>query len=54
MRPDFGVVVSPVIDWLLAQNGVNPQGLALIGRSFAGYLGRTRRHHRAAPRGAGV
>lgn len=39
MRPDFGVVVSPVIDWLLAQNGVNPQGLALIGRSFAGYLG---------------
>jgi X-Pro dipeptidyl-peptidase-like protein len=38
MRPDFEAVLSPVIDWLLEQKGVNPEGLALIGRSFAGYL----------------
>jgi pimeloyl-ACP methyl ester carboxylesterase len=38
MRPDFEAVVSPVIDWVLAQQGVNPDGLVLIGRSFAGYL----------------
>jgi alpha-beta hydrolase superfamily lysophospholipase len=38
MRPDFEAVVSPVIDWLLAQQGVHPDGLVLIGRSFAGYL----------------
>jgi pimeloyl-ACP methyl ester carboxylesterase len=38
MRPDFEAVVAPVIDWLLEQRGVNPEGLVLIGRSFAGYL----------------
>ncbi|MFM7677118.1 MAG: alpha/beta hydrolase family protein [Synechococcus sp.] len=38
MRPDFETVLSPVIDWLLSQSGVNPSGLVLIGRSFAGYL----------------
>src|SRR5438309_11969348 len=34
MRPDFEAVVSPVIDWLLEQPGVDPKGLVLIGRSF--------------------
>lgn len=38
MRPDFEAAVSPVIDWLLKQSGVDPLGLVLIGRSFAGYL----------------
>lgn len=38
MRPDFESVVSPVIDWLLEQSGVDPKGLVLVGRSFAGYL----------------
>lgn len=38
MQPDFENVLAPVIDWLLSQSGVNPEGLALIGRSFAGYL----------------
>ena len=45
MRPDFEAVVSSVIDWVLAQPGVHPDGLALMGRSFAGYL---------APRAAAV
>jgi hypothetical protein len=45
MRPDFEAVLSPVIDWLLDQREVNPGGLVLIGRSFAGYL---------APRAASV
>ena len=38
MRPDFESVLSPVMDWLLEQPGVDPKGLVLIGRSFAGYL----------------
>lgn len=38
MRPDFEAVLAPVIDWLLTQPGVHPKGLALVGRSFAGYL----------------
>lgn len=38
MRPDFENVVAPVIDWLLAQPGVDPARIGLIGRSFAGYL----------------
>jgi pimeloyl-ACP methyl ester carboxylesterase len=38
MRPDFESVITPVIDWLLEQPGVDPKGLVLIGRSFAGYL----------------
>jgi hypothetical protein len=45
MRPDLEAVLSPVIDWLLDQREVNPGGLVLIGRSFAGYL---------APRAAAV
>jgi dienelactone hydrolase len=42
-RPDFEAVLTPVVDWLVAQPGVDPARLVLFGRSFAGYL---------APRGA--
>jgi hypothetical protein len=45
MRPDYEVVVSPVVDWLMTQAGVDPAALVLFGRSFAGYL---------APRAASV
>lgn len=38
MRPDFESVLVPVVDWLLAQEDVDPGRLAVIGRSFAGYL----------------
>lgn len=38
MRPDFEAVLTPVIDWLVSQPGVSPEGLVLMGRSFAGYL----------------
>jgi len=38
MRPDFEAVLPPVIDWLLAQQGVDPDAFVLVGRSFAGYL----------------
>ncbi len=38
MRPDFEAVLSPVIDWLLEQASVDADRLALIGRSFGGYL----------------
>ncbi len=38
LRPDFEAVVSPVLDWLLARSDVDPAGVVLIGRSFAGYL----------------
>ena len=38
MRPDFETVLSSVIDWLLDQPGIDAGRLALIGRSFAGYL----------------
>jgi dienelactone hydrolase len=43
LRPDFEAVLTPVVDWLLAQDGVDPAALVLFGRSFGGYL---------APRGA--
>ena len=43
LRPDFEVALRPVVDWVLAQPGVDPTALVLLGRSFAGYL---------APRGA--
>ena len=39
MRPDFENVVSRVIDWLVAQPYVDPQAIALVGRSLGGYLG---------------
>jgi pimeloyl-ACP methyl ester carboxylesterase len=38
MRPDFEAVIAPVIDWLLTQPGIDPEALALIGRSMGGYL----------------
>ncbi len=38
LRPDYEVVVTPVMDWLLEQDGVDPRSVVLIGRSFAGYL----------------
>ena len=43
MRPDYEAVLSPAIDWLLGQEGVDPGKIVLVGRSLAGYL---------APRGA--
>jgi hypothetical protein len=45
MRPDFEVVLTPVIDWLVAQPDVDAAKIALVGRSFGGYL---------APRAASV
>ena len=38
LRPDFETVLTPAVDWLLAQDGVDPAALILFGRSFAGYL----------------
>ncbi|MBV9919629.1 MAG: hypothetical protein JOY78_02075, partial [Pseudonocardia sp.] len=38
LRPDFEAVLVPVVDRLLAQEGVDPDALILFGRSFAGYL----------------
>jgi hypothetical protein len=37
-RPDFEHVLTPVLDWLLARPDVDGSRVALIGRSFAGYL----------------
>jgi len=39
MRPDFEAALTPALDWLLAQDGVNPAKLVLVGRSLGGYLG---------------
>jgi hypothetical protein len=38
LRPDWENVISPVLDWLLAQPGVDPARVALIGLSLGGYL----------------
>lgn len=38
LRPDYETVVTPVVDWLIGQDGVNPDALVLLGRSFAGYF----------------
>lgn len=43
MRPDFDATLTPVVDWVLSQPDVDPARVALIGRSFGGFL---------APRGA--
>ncbi len=51
LRPDFEAVLTPVVDWLLARDGVDPDRLVLLGRSFAGYLaprGATHEHRLAA------
>jgi predicted alpha/beta-fold hydrolase len=39
LRHDYEHVLVPVVDWLVAQPGVDPARIALVGRSFAGYLG---------------
>lgn len=38
-RPDFEVPFGNAFEWLLAQPGVHPDAVAVLGRSFAGYLG---------------
>jgi hypothetical protein len=38
-RPDFEVPFGVAFEWLLAQAGVDPDAVAVIGRSFGGYLG---------------
>ena len=37
-RPEFEQVLTPVLDWLLGRPEVDPKRVALVGRSFAGYL----------------
>jgi pimeloyl-ACP methyl ester carboxylesterase len=39
MRPDWENVVPPVVDLLIARPEVDPERVALMGRSFSGYLG---------------
>jgi len=39
LRHDYEHVLTPVVDWLSAQPGVDPARIALVGHSFAGYLG---------------
>ncbi len=38
MRPDFEVVLTPVVDLVVARPDVRADALVLIGRSFGGYL----------------
>ncbi|MGE3287365.1 MAG: alpha/beta hydrolase family protein [Pseudonocardia sp.] len=38
LRHDYEAVLTPAVDWLLTQDGVDPDALILFGRSFAGYL----------------
>ncbi|WP_029113912.1 S9 family peptidase [Mycobacterium sp. URHB0044] len=38
-RPDFEAPFGAAFEWLIAQEGVDAQAVAVIGRSFAGYLG---------------
>jgi len=38
-RPDFEVPFGVAFEWLVAQAGVDPDAVAVIGRSFGGYLG---------------
>jgi hypothetical protein len=37
-RPDWEAVVTPVVDWLIERPEVDPARIALMGRSFGGYL----------------
>jgi pimeloyl-ACP methyl ester carboxylesterase len=37
-RPDFEAVVGPVIDFVERDGGLDPTRIALVGRSFGGYL----------------
>jgi dienelactone hydrolase len=38
LRPDFEAVLAPVVDFALGRPEIDPARLAVIGRSFAGYL----------------
>jgi len=38
-RPDFEIPFGAAFDWLLEQSGVHPHAVAVVGRSFGGYLG---------------
>jgi hypothetical protein len=38
MRPDFEAVLTPVVDWALAQPFVREDALFVVGRSLGGYL----------------
>lgn len=37
-RPDWEHVITPIVDWLRHQPGVDPHRISLQGESFAGYL----------------
>ena len=37
-RPDWEAVITPVVDFALGRPGVDPDRLAIVGRSFGGYL----------------
>jgi alpha-beta hydrolase superfamily lysophospholipase len=39
LRHDYEHVLTAVVDWLSVQPGVDPARIALVGHSFAGYLG---------------
>ena len=39
MRPDFEVPFAAAFAWLIEQEGVDPDRVAVVGRSFGGYLG---------------
>lgn len=36
--PDWERVVTPVVDWLRRQPGVDPRRISIVGQSFGGYL----------------
>ena len=38
-RPDFEVPFAPAFEWLLTQDGVHPDAVTVMGRSFGGFLG---------------
>ncbi|BBY30213.1 alpha/beta hydrolase family protein [Mycolicibacterium sediminis] len=38
-RPDYEVPFRAAFDWLLGRIGVHPQAVAVLGRSFGGFLG---------------
>jgi dienelactone hydrolase len=38
-RPDFEDPFAKAFEWLLAQDGVHPHAVTVMGRSFGGYLG---------------
>lgn len=38
LRPDYEAVLGPVVDWALGRSELDGERLALMGRSFGGYL----------------